>query len=161
MPRPITLLPEKLTHKQAAFAREWAIDQNGTKAAIRAGYSPNGADVTASRLLDDPRVWEAAQKYLAPKQERAESVARVTKEWIVEQAMNTFLAAEAAGQHSAARGTLELLAKLHGHIIERRDVRKVGNWDDLSDDELASLAGMPGMTVAEIAQLRASAKGRH
>lgn len=38
------------------FVEEYAKDRNGTQAAIRAGYSPNGADVTGVRLLSDPRV---------------------------------------------------------------------------------------------------------
>lgn len=37
--------------KQQRFFAEYAIDQNGTQAAIRAGYAPKSAAVTASRLL--------------------------------------------------------------------------------------------------------------
>lgn len=42
--------------KQKKFADEWLIDMNGTAAAIRAGYSPNSADVTASRLLANAKI---------------------------------------------------------------------------------------------------------
>ncbi|MBU7436505.1 terminase small subunit [Paraburkholderia fungorum] len=45
-----------LTPKQAKFILEYAKDQNGTQAAIRAGFSASGASVTASRLLRDPRI---------------------------------------------------------------------------------------------------------
>lgn len=38
------------------FVEEYAKDRNGTQAAIRAGFSPNGAENTAWRLLSDPRV---------------------------------------------------------------------------------------------------------
>lgn len=38
------------------FAKEYLIDQNGTQAAIRAGYSPRSAHVTAARLLKQPNV---------------------------------------------------------------------------------------------------------
>lgn len=48
-------LPEEitnsLTEKQLRFIREYAVDFNGEQAAIRAGYSPNGARVQASLLL--------------------------------------------------------------------------------------------------------------
>ena len=37
--------------KQARFVREYAVDCNGAAAAVRAGYSPRSAKVTASRLL--------------------------------------------------------------------------------------------------------------
>jgi len=45
-----------LSPKQEAFCREYIIDWNGTQAAIRAGYSINGADVQASNLLRNIRV---------------------------------------------------------------------------------------------------------
>ena len=37
--------------KQSRFVREYAVDCNGAAAAVRAGYSPRSAKVTASRLL--------------------------------------------------------------------------------------------------------------
>lgn len=45
-----------LNDRQARFAHEYVVDLNGTQAAIRAGYSKRGADVTACRLLGDPRI---------------------------------------------------------------------------------------------------------
>lgn len=38
------------------------------------------------------------------------------------------------------RQALMDLAKLHGHIIDRKDVRVIKNVEDLSDEELAALA---------------------
>lgn len=46
----------KLTDKQRRFAWEYCVDQNGTQAAIRAGYSPRGADVASVRLLRNASV---------------------------------------------------------------------------------------------------------
>lgn len=51
-----------MTSKQARFVEEYVIDLNGTKAAIRAGYSVTGADVTAVRLLAIPRVAEEVRR---------------------------------------------------------------------------------------------------
>jgi phage terminase small subunit len=42
--------------KQLGFIQEYLVDLNGKDAAIRAGYSPRSAHVTASRILADPRV---------------------------------------------------------------------------------------------------------
>ncbi len=41
---------------QLAFVREYGKDFNGSKAAVRAGYSPKGASVQANRLLKMPSI---------------------------------------------------------------------------------------------------------
>jgi phage terminase small subunit len=58
------------------FVEEYCKDRNGTQAAIRAGFSPNGAENTAWRLLSDQRVQEMI----------AEQMERVSKECVVEAA---------------------------------------------------------------------------
>jgi phage terminase small subunit len=45
------------------------------------------------------------------------------------------------------RGALMDLAKLHGHIVERKDVRVIRNLEDLSEAELMALAGETGPVV--------------
>lgn len=45
------LVLEELTPRQKCFVAEYLIDLNATKAAIRAGYNPNSASVTASDML--------------------------------------------------------------------------------------------------------------
>ena len=44
----------ELTDKQKAFCREYIKDWNGKEVAIRAGYNPNSAKVTACRMLTQP-----------------------------------------------------------------------------------------------------------
>lgn len=46
----------RLGEKQKRFVREWLVDMNGTRAAVRAGYSEKSAANTASRLMKDPDV---------------------------------------------------------------------------------------------------------
>ena len=48
--------------KQSRFVREYAVDCNGTAAAVRAGYSPRSAKVTASRLLTKANVQQALRQ---------------------------------------------------------------------------------------------------
>ena len=49
--------PEReISEKQKRFVREWLTDFNGTRAAVRAGYSEKSAAQTASRLMKDPAV---------------------------------------------------------------------------------------------------------
>lgn len=58
-----------LTPRQERFVQEYLIDLNGKQAAIRAGYSPKRAEVTASELLAERKVSEAVA---AAQQKRAE-----------------------------------------------------------------------------------------
>ncbi len=51
-----------LTPKQALFVAEYLVDQNATQAAIRSGYSKNGADRAGPRLLGNVGVKAAIAK---------------------------------------------------------------------------------------------------
>ena len=59
----------KLTGKQQRFADEYLIDLDGTKAAIRAGYSPKTASVIASENLRKPNICEYIKKRMAEKED--------------------------------------------------------------------------------------------
>ena len=52
----------KLNTRQARFAAEYAIDQNGAAAARRAGYTKKNAAVKASQLLTKVNVREAVEE---------------------------------------------------------------------------------------------------
>ncbi len=62
------------------FAREYVIDLNGEQAAIRAGYAPKSAKVTASRLLTKAnvkaRIAELAKQHADKLDLKAEKVLR-------------------------------------------------------------------------------------
>ena len=45
-----------LTQKEQRFVAEYPVDLNGAAAAVRAGYAPRSAKVTASRLLKKPAI---------------------------------------------------------------------------------------------------------
>jgi phage terminase small subunit len=68
-----------LTPKQAAFVREYMLDLNATKAAIRAGYSSANAHTTASQLLGKKQVAAA----VADAQRKAADRAQVTQDDVV------------------------------------------------------------------------------
>jgi len=53
---------QELTDQQKRFIREYIIDHHGTNAAKRAGYSPQTARFSASRLLADPKIKKAIQE---------------------------------------------------------------------------------------------------
>ena len=52
----------RLTPKEQRLVKEYAIDLNATKAAIRAGYSPKTARSIASEALQRPAVKAATRK---------------------------------------------------------------------------------------------------
>jgi hypothetical protein len=54
-------------HKVRIFVQEYTRDQNGARAYVAAGYSPNGADAGAARLLAEPKVRAQVQKALNKK----------------------------------------------------------------------------------------------
>lgn len=60
------------TDNQRAFVREYPIDLNATKAAVRAGYSEKGASQQGSELLANPKVQEAISIAKALRAERTQ-----------------------------------------------------------------------------------------
>jgi len=64
-----------LNPKRKAFVAEYLVDLNATQAAIRAGYSENGASVRGSILLANDNVQEAIQAAQAKRAERLEITA--------------------------------------------------------------------------------------
>jgi hypothetical protein len=49
-------MASKLNDRQRIFVREYRIDRNATRSAIKAGYSKKSAHVTGCKLLKDPKV---------------------------------------------------------------------------------------------------------
>ncbi len=45
-----------INDKHEVFCKEYLIDLNGNQAAIRAGYAPDSARITASKLLTDANI---------------------------------------------------------------------------------------------------------
>ena len=69
----------ELNEKQKRFADEYLKDLNGKQAAIRAGYSPNGAEVNASKLLTNHKVIN----YLASKREKLQAKLEISQERVL------------------------------------------------------------------------------
>lgn len=80
-----------LNAKQKIFVAEYLVDKNGTRAAVKAGFSPNGAAVQASRLLRNVNVRAAVEKGLRRQLMEADVAAAkvgITKErWLEELAL--------------------------------------------------------------------------
>lgn len=59
-----------LNDRQLKFINEYLKDRSPAKAAIRAGYKPKNADVTASDLLNHPRVRAEIDKFIRIEREK-------------------------------------------------------------------------------------------
>jgi len=95
-----------LTKKQAAFVREYLIDLNATQAAIRCGYSKNGAKVQGHRLLTNANVAAAVESGTAVKLEKGE----ITQERVLHELALLSFSDVRHFEVDETTGKLELLA---------------------------------------------------
>ena len=60
-----------LTIKEKAFCREYTKTGNGREAAIKAGYAPKSANVTASKLLTKSNIHDEITRIMDKKEKKA------------------------------------------------------------------------------------------
>jgi phage terminase small subunit len=109
-----------LNDKQRRFVAEYHVDHNATQAAIRAGYSAKTAKQIGARLLTNVDVASA----LAEREERTAKKLEITVERLTEMLIEDRELARKMEQPSAAVSAVTALAKLHGLIIDRKEVRQ-------------------------------------
>ena len=142
-----------LTPKQQRFVDEYLVDSNGTRAAIRAGYSPRTANEQASQLLAKLSVASAVRQQQQALADRNE----LTQDWViqrivenVERAMQIQAVRDEAGnvveytyQGSVANKALEMLGRflgLNGFASVVNNDNRTLNLNGLNVDELKALA---------------------
>lgn len=76
-------MAKNLSIKELKFCSEYAIDENGSRSAIAAGYAPNSAAVTASRLLKKANVREEIDRLTAKTLGKLE----ITREYVLKNIM--------------------------------------------------------------------------
>ena len=113
-----------MNERHRRFAEEYSIDHNGTKAAIRAGYSQVRAAATGSELIHRPDVAALVAELDAEKRDglgiaAEELVAKVTE----------FLDGALAGDYAPMVGmrAAEFLGKVGGMFVERAEVEHKGH----------------------------------
>lgn len=112
---------ERLTKKQRRFADEYLIDCNGTKAAIRAGYSPRTANEQAAKLMANKKI----KDYISEKLEEISSERLAEAQEVLE-----YLTAVMRGQHR------EQILRLDGNGVQVIDNIKVSARERLKAAEL-------------------------
>ena len=110
-------MSKKLTARQLKFTREYAVDGNGTQAAIRAGYAPKSARIEASRLLTNVNVGNAVAKF----QEKHRLKTEVTSESLAAELEHDRERARQLDQTSVAVQATMHIAKLHGLEINKNE----------------------------------------
>lgn len=98
------------SQRRARFVQEYLVDANGRAAAVRAGYAPAGAHVTASRLLRDPKVAAALSAGHAEK--RAEL--RIDRQDIVAALQTAYDLAKGQGNPAAMVSAAREIGRLCG-----------------------------------------------
>lgn len=74
-------LAKGLKPQQRLFAYEYAIDGNGGRAAISAGYAEKGASVTSNRLLKNTKIRALIDHLIGKQTQKLE----ITAEWLLAQ----------------------------------------------------------------------------
>lgn len=129
-------MPDGLTLKQATFAAEYvAKNGNGLRAAIAAGYSPNGAHVTAHRLLKKSTVKRRIER-LVRKHE-------ISAERVLTRLDNLSAKAEEAGNYPAAVRAEELIGKSLGMWVDR----SVSVNLDLTGEHIAAVRALAARRI--------------
>lgn len=132
---------EGLSPREAAFLKHYLADpnRNGTQAAIKAGYAPGSAKVTASRLLTRDNV---SSRVAAADQKVAASVERATDRFAISK--ERIMAELARMAFSDIRNVLTFgpehrkLTLMDGSVLKTSGVGIIAS-DELSDDAAAAI----------------------
>lgn len=122
---------------------------NGTQAAIEAGYAEGSARKRAYVLLKRKSIQDA----IAELRETARRIMDTDIEEFARDIVNDIEDAKAAGQHTAVPKSRELLGKILGHVVDRREIRgqiDLSLTDGRTDAELLE-AAMPALIAQGLA----------
>lgn len=79
---------QKLNEKQRKFCEEYVKDNNGSRAAVRAGYTENSSRVTASKLLTNANIKAYIDELKAELKERCMVESHVVLNMLKQEATN-------------------------------------------------------------------------
>ena len=150
-------MPLLKNKKHEIFAGLVANTGNARQAYISAGYSPNGADPSASKLLKSTKVAARVAELREFVIDAVTNIAVTDKAWVISQLIENVKMAKAYEVMSdkegavtgevkqnlaAANKALELIGKELGMFIDRKEVRTGSLLDEVPHDELKELERM-------------------
>jgi phage terminase small subunit len=122
-----------ISPKQELFLQEYIKGKSATQAYIDAGYSENGADVSASRLLGKASIQERLKELKKVGEEKF----KIDKAFLTEKYLEIHsLAME--GNINVSKGALDSLARMYGLDTKKIDVTSKG--DKLNQIDMTSLS---------------------
>lgn len=125
----------KLTSKQLAFAQEYPLDRNATKAAIRAGYSERSAKPRGSECYNNPEI----RKLIDAHDEKMQEEIGVTIKEVVQGFLDEAKLVGEGSSHSARVAAWAHLGKYLGMFVERKEISGKIEIESISNlmDELS------------------------
>lgn len=133
-----------LTARQHKFVEAYALDRNAARAARSAGYSANGAKVTACRLLTNPNLRAA----LAAREAELAVRLEIDREAVIGGILESIATARSQGNPGQAiRGWVEI-AKITGldkpeaksRVLSAEGDRLRAKFEGMTDEELMAIA---------------------
>jgi phage terminase small subunit len=112
------VMSDKLTPKQNKFCQEYVIDYNGTRAAIRSGYSEMTAQEQSSRLLLNVII----QARIAELEEQTAKELSIEKADIYRMLLDTLYLARQERNLGVMTKCTELIGKMIGSFVDRSEV---------------------------------------
>lgn len=140
----------QLTPKQARFAEEYVLDHNATAAALRAGFAPKSARVTACRLLKANRAVQAA---VEAQEALVAAEMGVSRQRVLRELQEAVELARQKGDPAAMIAGWREIGRMCGFYAPER-VHVVA---ETADDSLLSRQ-MEAMTDAELAAMASAAE---
>ena len=135
----------RLSPKQESFVQNYIKTGNATQSYILAGYSENGADVSASRLLGNASV----QERLDELKKIGEEEFKIDKAFLTEKYLEIHDKAM-EGSINVSKGALDSLARMWGlNEADRIDLTSKGDklqsidYSALSEEALKEIANAP------------------
>lgn len=135
----------KLTAKQERFCREYIIDLNATRAAIRAGYSEKTANRIASENLSKLDIQEKIRQL----QQKIEARTEITQDKVLKELANIGFAEPSKQIRVTDKiKALELLGKHLGIFTDKLqvkgDIKTINPYENLTTEDLIKLAKNDG-----------------
>lgn len=137
-------MSQGITEKQRAFAKLYVETQNACEAYRRAYDAKDMSDkaigIEATRLKANPRVALEIASLHSGTQERHD----ITIDKLTSMALAAYDMAltETVAQPSAAISAVLAIGKLHGLVVDKKEVTRKRDATDLTLDELYAIAGM-------------------
>lgn len=132
-----------ITGRQKRFAEEYVLDHNGAAAAVRAGYAPASAKVTACRLLNQRAIQEVVNEH----EHAIETELQMSRNRVINGLLSAIEMAEAKADAGSLIAGWRELGKLMGYYQPLRtivDIKPRNNstftyFETLSDQELIQI----------------------